>query len=73
MKVYLCYNTCTIIIMYESMPVYLDMCRNEDVCTLYVYMQTCCRLQEVQVDVMHNIHHTFSNLFTYCAVDVKKM
>ena len=39
MKVCLCYIIC------------LYVCMNEDVYTLYVYMQTCCWLQEVQVYV----------------------
>ena len=49
---------------------------NEDVYTLYVYMQTCCWLQEVQVGVMGEeslLHHTFCNLFTLqltCEKDV---
>ena len=66
--------------MYKSMPVicmkvclcyiiYLYVCTNEDVYTLYVYMQTCCWLQEVH----HALHHTFCNLFTLqlmCEKDV---
>ena len=61
--------------MYKSMPlgqcyiIYLYVCTNEDVYTLYVYMQTCCWLQEVH----HALHHTFCNLFTLqlmCEKDV---
>ena len=68
---YLCY------IIY----LYVHVCTNEDVYTLYVYMQTCCWLQEVQlhstgtrpIGRCHALHHTFCNLFTLqlmCEKDV---
>ena len=73
------YNVCIKVCLCYYMQVclcyiiYLYVCTNEDVYTLYVYMQTCCWLQEVQVGVMHYITSTFCNLFTLqlmCEKDV---
>ena len=57
MKVCLCYI------------IYLYVCtnENEDVYTLYVYMQTCCWLQEVQVGVMHYIIHFLIKFCLHCS------
>ena len=68
MKVYLCnnnyimYESCMPVLyycMYESMPVLSCMCVQMRMYNymLYVYMQTCCWLQEVQVGVIHYIIH----------------
>ena len=75
MKVYLCYiklcmKVCLCyIIMKVYMPVILFTCMCVQMrlynYTLYVYMQTCCWLQEVQVlGRCHALSHTFCNLFT---------
>ena len=49
---------------------YLYVCTNEDVYTLYVYMQTCCWLQEVQVGVMHMSYIFLFTLQLMCEKDV---
>ena len=61
MKVCLCY------------VIYLYVCANEDVYTLYVYMETCCWLHAGSTGRCHGLRHTFCNLFTLqltCEKDV---
>ena len=61
MKVCLCYI------------IYLYVCANEDVYTLYVYMETCCMLATGSTGRCHALRHTFCNLFTLqltCEKDV---
>ena len=72
------YESMPVLYYYESMPVILFTCMCVQMrmynYTLYVYMQTCCWLQEVQVlGRCHALSHTFCNLFTLqltCEKDV---